>query len=163
MLDYLLVLNKRGVRYFSLVLNQKFEESFFLGMAMSVLIQNYVEQKTVPGRKEINEYIVEFRESKNQVIYVTVLSNIGLMVQTGDFFDGLVASLEEEFVNGGSEVQRKLIRNYEGISGFLEERLPALLREIKIDSPKVAQPQRSKPELPAEKKTAPKEQRTWDC
>lgn len=87
MLDFIIALNKTGVMFYSLILNNKYEASFYLDLALEVLREYYVDQKIVKNnRKEIRDFIIEFHESRNGVINLVVVSNIGLTIDLGDFF-----------------------------------------------------------------------------
>lgn len=99
MLDFIIALNKIGVVYYSKIFNLNLQENQIMKIITDLLKECYIDQKRVEGnRKLIDGLIVEFFESKNNIIYIAIVSNIGLEVDFKNFFINWVSSLEKDFL-----------------------------------------------------------------
>lgn len=47
MLDFVIALNKTGVMFYNMILNQKYNESFYVDLTLMILKEIYIEQKTL--------------------------------------------------------------------------------------------------------------------
>lgn len=99
MLEFIVALNKIGVVYYSKVFNLNLQESQITKIVTDLLREVFIDQKRVEtNRRQIDGFIIEFFESKSNIIYVAIVSNIGLEVDFQNFFGSWVKCLEKDFL-----------------------------------------------------------------